>query len=72
MDANHGSTRILVNGSTTETHATSAPQAVGHLVVLVPYDDDDPERLVIGRSPRFEELLNRSRLSIRDGKGRGK
>ncbi len=38
-------------------------------VLLVPYDDDDLERLLIGRSPRFQELLDRSRQSIREGKG---
>jgi prevent-host-death family protein len=38
-------------------------------VLLAPYDDDDLERLMIGRSPRFQALLNRSRKSIKDGKG---
>ena len=38
-------------------------------VLLVPYDDDDLERLLLGRSPRFQALLNRSRKSIKDGKG---
>src|SRR5205823_1313047 len=38
-------------------------------VVLVPHDDDDLERLLLGRSPRFQALLNRSRRSIQDGKG---
>ncbi len=38
-------------------------------VLLVPYDDDDLERLMLGRSPRFQKLLNRSRQSIKDGKG---
>ena len=38
-------------------------------VLLVPYDDDDLERLMLGRSPRFEALLERSRRSIREGKG---
>lgn len=38
-------------------------------VLLVPYDDDDLERLMLGRSPRFQALLNRSRQSIKKGKG---
>jgi prevent-host-death family protein len=38
-------------------------------VLLTPYDDDDLERLMLGRSPRFQALLNRSRQSIQDGKG---
>jgi prevent-host-death family protein len=38
-------------------------------VLLVPYDDDDLERLTLGRSPRFQALLNRSRQSIKEGKG---
>ena len=38
-------------------------------VLLVPYDDDDLERLMLGRSPRFQALLNRSRRSIKEGKG---
>lgn len=38
-------------------------------VLLVPYDDDDLERLMLGRSPRFQELLERSRQSIKQGKG---
>ena len=38
-------------------------------VLLVPYDDDDLERLMLGRSPRFQALLDRSRQSIAEGKG---
>jgi prevent-host-death family protein len=38
-------------------------------VLLVPFDDDDLERLMLGRSPRFQALLNRSRQSINEGKG---
>jgi prevent-host-death family protein len=38
-------------------------------VLLVPFDDDDLERLMLGRSPRFQALLDRSRLSIEEGKG---
>src|SRR5205823_13688553 len=38
-------------------------------VLLVPNDDDDLERLLLGRSPRFQALLNRSRQSIQEGKG---
>jgi prevent-host-death family protein len=38
-------------------------------VLLVPHDDDDLERLLLGRSPRFQALLDRSRKSIGKGKG---
>ena len=38
-------------------------------VLLAPYDDDDLERLLLGRSPRFRALLNRSRQSIEEGRG---
>ena len=38
-------------------------------VLVVPYDDDDLERLMLGRSPQFRALLNRSRQSIKRGKG---
>ena len=37
-------------------------------VLVAPYDDDDLERLMLGRSPRFQALLNRSRKSIKEGK----
>jgi prevent-host-death family protein len=37
-------------------------------VLLVPYDDDDLERLMLGRSRRFQALLDRSRQSIKKGK----
>jgi prevent-host-death family protein len=38
-------------------------------VLLAPLDDDDLERLVLARSPRFQALLDRSRKSIKEGKG---
>jgi PHD/YefM family antitoxin component YafN of YafNO toxin-antitoxin module len=38
-------------------------------VLLVPFDDDDLERLMLARSPRFQALLERSRQSIKEGKG---
>ena len=38
-------------------------------VLLAPIDDDDLERLLLSRSPRFQSLLSRSRRSIRAGKG---
>ena len=38
-------------------------------VLLVPNDDDDLERLLLGRSRRFRALLDRSRRSIKEGKG---
>ena len=38
-------------------------------VLLVPHDDEDLERIMLGRSPQFQALLNRSRQSIKEGKG---
>ena len=38
-------------------------------VLLAPQDDDDLERLLLGRSPRFQALLDRSRKSVAEGKG---
>jgi prevent-host-death family protein len=43
----------------------------GHAVavLLAPENDDDLEQILLSRSPRFQALLNRSRKSIREGKG---
>src|SRR5947209_814124 len=38
-------------------------------VLVAPTDDEDLERLVLGRSPRFQAILNKSRRSIDKGKG---
>ena len=38
-------------------------------ILLAPVDDDDLERLLLARSPRFQSLLAKSRASIRTGKG---
>jgi hypothetical protein len=38
-------------------------------VLLVPNDDDDLERLLLERSPRFQAMLNQSRQSIKKGEG---
>jgi prevent-host-death family protein len=38
-------------------------------VLLVPNDDDDLERLLLERSPRFQAMLERSRRSIKEGEG---
>lgn len=38
-------------------------------VLLSPLDDDDLEQLVLARSPRFQALLDKSRQSIKAGKG---
>lgn len=38
-------------------------------VLLVPFDDDDLERLMLSRSKRFQTLLDRSRQSINEGEG---
>ena len=38
-------------------------------VLLAPLDDDDLERLILARSPRFRALLEKSRQSIKAGRG---
>jgi prevent-host-death family protein len=38
-------------------------------VLISPVDDDDLERLVLSRSPRFQALLDQSRKSVAEGKG---
>jgi len=38
-------------------------------VLIAPIDDEDLENLVLTRSPRFQALLNRSRQSVKAGKG---
>ena len=38
-------------------------------ILLAPVDDDDLERLVLSRSPRFQALLAKSRGGIRAGRG---
>jgi len=38
-------------------------------VLLAPLDDDDLEGLILARSPRFQALLDKSRQSIKSGKG---
>ena len=38
-------------------------------VLLVPRVYDDLERLMLGRSPRFQAMLDRSRQSIKAGRG---
>jgi prevent-host-death family protein len=38
-------------------------------VLVYPVDDEDLENIVFSRSPRLQNLLEKSRQSIRDGKG---
>jgi prevent-host-death family protein len=38
-------------------------------VLVAPVSDDDLERLVLARSPRLQAMLEKSRQSIRAGKG---
>lgn len=52
----HGPVVITKNG-----------RAVG--VIVAPADDDDLERLLLGRSPRFQRLLAKSRRSVASGHG---
>jgi prevent-host-death family protein len=38
-------------------------------VLLAPLDEEDLERIVLSRSPRFQALLSKSRRSVAAGKG---
>ena len=38
-------------------------------VLLAPVDDDDLEGLLLSRSPRFQALLEKSRHSVKAGRG---
>ncbi len=38
-------------------------------VLVAPVDDDDLEQMLLVRSPRFQAVLNKSRQSIKAGKG---
>ena len=38
-------------------------------LLLAPVDDEDLERLLLSRSPRFRALLSRARTSLRAGRG---
>jgi prevent-host-death family protein len=38
-------------------------------VLLAPTDEEDLDRLMLARSPRFQALLNKSRRSISAGRG---
>ncbi len=38
-------------------------------VLLAPADDDDLESLILARSPRLQGLLDKSRRSLKAGKG---
>jgi prevent-host-death family protein len=40
-------------------------------VLLAPADDDDLERLLLSRSPRFRTLLSKARSSLQAGEGIG-
>ena len=40
-------------------------------VLLAPSDDDDLERLLLSRSPRFRALLSKARSKIQAGEGIG-
>jgi prevent-host-death family protein len=37
-------------------------------ILLAPHDEDDLERILLGRSARFQAMLDRSRKSIKEGK----
>ena len=38
-------------------------------VLIAPANDEDLENLVLARSPRFQAILEKSRRSIKEGKG---
>lgn len=38
-------------------------------VIIAPQNDEDLEGLILSRSPRFQALLERSRKSLKAGKG---
>jgi prevent-host-death family protein len=38
-------------------------------VLIAPEDDEDLERLLLARSPHFQSLLDKSRQSVKAGKG---
>ena len=57
-----------------EQSSTSGPVVITRngravAVLLTPVDDEDLESLVLSRSPRFQAMLNKSRQSIKAGKG---
>lgn len=57
-----------------EESATQGPVVITRngkavAVIITPRDDDDLENLILARSPRFQEMLNRSRRSIEKGEG---
>lgn len=58
-----------VNECGTEGPVVIARNGKAVAVLLTPSDDDDLERLILGRSPQFQALLARSRQSIDEGKG---
>lgn len=39
------------------------------VVLIAPTDDEDLENLVLARSPRFQAMLEKSRRSMKEGKG---
>ena len=38
-------------------------------VLVVPHNDEDLEQILLGRSPRFRAMLDRSRRRIEEGRG---
>ena len=57
-----------------EQSSTSGPVVITRngravAVLLTPTDDEDLENLVLSRSPRFQAILNKSRQSIKAGRG---
>ncbi len=39
------------------------------VVLIAPSNDEDLENLVLARSPRFQAMLEKSRQSLKEGKG---
>jgi prevent-host-death family protein len=53
----------------TEGPIVITENGVTRAVLLAPRDEEDLERLLLARSPRFRALLEKSRQSIDEGKG---
>ena len=58
-----------VNQAETEGPVVITRNGKAVAVLLAPADDDDLERLLLARSPRFQALLSQSRQSLQAGKG---
>lgn len=58
-----------IERSETEGPVVNTRNGKAVTVLVAPVDDDDVESLVLARSPRLQKLLNKSRASIKAGRG---